>query len=72
MAVTDINSTYSTPKSKNAWAYLASEGAWRKLRGTSTDGVTNTFLLLALARANSKTANVTVDAASNEITAVYL
>ncbi len=71
MVSTTINSTYSTPSSKNAWAWPASEAGWRRVKGTSTDGVTNTFLLLALARANSKTANVTVDA-SNEITAVYL
>ena len=72
MAVTNINGSYSTPHSKNAWAFPATEGAWRKVQGLSTDGVSNTFLLLALARANGKTANVFTDATTNEITAVYL
>jgi hypothetical protein len=68
----NINQTYSTPASKNAWAHLPSPtSGWRKLKGTSNDGVTNTFLLLALAKATSKQAHVTVDG-SNEITAVYL
>ncbi len=71
MASTDVQLTYATPSSKNAWAYPADAGAWRKVKGTSTDGVTNTFLLLALARANGKKATVNVDA-SNEITSVYL
>lgn len=67
----NINRVYATPHNKNAWAHLASGNAWRKVKGISDDGVSNTFLLLALARANSKQAHVTVDG-SNEITAVYL
>jgi hypothetical protein len=68
---TAINRVYATPDSKNCWAYLASDNAWRKVNETSTDGVTNTHLLLALARANSKNASVFKNA-SNRITAVYL
>jgi hypothetical protein len=37
----------------------------------STDGVTNVFVLLALAKANNRQAHVTVDS-TNQITAVYL
>ena len=67
----NINQTYSTPGSKNAWAHLPSPSAgWRKIKGSSNDGVTNTFMLLALAKASAKQAHVTVDS-SNEITAVY-
>ncbi len=66
----NINQTYCTPHSKNAWAHLPSAG-WRKVQQTSNDGVTNTFLLLALAKATEKQAHVTVDG-SNQITAVYL
>lgn len=69
---TTVNSTYATPHSKNAWAHTADAGGWRKIKGTSEDGVTNTFLLLALARANNKSATVNYDAGTNEITAVYL
>ncbi len=65
-----INQTYATPHAMNAWANLAGEG-WRKVKPISADGVTNTHLLLALARATSKPANVIKDSA-NEITAVYL
>jgi hypothetical protein len=65
----NIDLTYSSPNSMNAWASLAGQG-WRKVKPVSTDGVTNTFLLLALARATNKQAHPDVDGA-NEITAVY-
>jgi len=66
----NINQTYSTPHSMNSWASLPNQG-FRKVKPIAADGVTNTFLLLALARATGKQAHVTVDGA-NEITAVYL
>ena len=67
----NINQTYATPHSMNAWAHLPSPSAgWRRVKRISTDGVTNTFLLLALAKAANKQAHVTVDGA-NEITAIY-
>ena len=65
----NLNMTYSTPNSMNAWASLPGQG-WRKVKPISTDGVTNTFMLLALARATNKQANVNLDGA-NEITSVY-
>jgi hypothetical protein len=65
----NIEQTYSTPHSMNAWARLPNQG-FRKVKPLTTDGVTNTFLLLALARATNKQAHVTTDGA-NEITAVY-
>ncbi|HYR10015.1 MAG TPA: hypothetical protein VEQ60_19735 [Longimicrobium sp.] len=65
----NINQTYSTPHSMNAWAALPA--GWRKVKPLAADGVTNTFLLLALARATNKQAHVTTDGV-NEITAVYL
>lgn len=70
MAWMNITTTYSTPHSMNAWADLPGQG-WRKVKPLSTDGVTNSFLLLALAKATGKQAFVGVDAA-NEITSVYL
>lgn len=66
----NVNQTYSTPHSMNAHAHLPGMG-WRKVKPISTDGVTNTFLLLALAKANTKQVTVITDGA-NEITAVYL
>ncbi len=65
-----INRTYATTASKNCWANLASTG-WRRVKPTTDSGVTNTHLLLSLARANSMQAYVTLDG-SNLITAVYL
>ena len=68
----NINQTYTTPHTMNAWAHVPSPTAgWRKVKPIATDGVTNTLLLLALARATGKQAHVTTDG-SNEITAVYL
>jgi hypothetical protein len=72
MASTAVTSTFATPHSKNAWAATADTSSWHKVKGISTDGVSNTFLLLALARANGKTVHTTYEAGSNEITAVYL
>lgn len=66
---TTINQTYATPHNKHSWAALPS--GWRKVKPLTDDGVTNTFILLALAKATNKQAHVTVDSA-NEITAVYL
>ena len=68
---TTINQVYATPHSKNAWAHIVSDNAWRKIKPTSDDGVTNTLLRLALAKANSKQAHVSKDG-GNQITAVYL
>ncbi|MGC1209223.1 MAG: M12 family metallopeptidase [Ornithinimicrobium sp.] len=63
-----VSSVYSTPHSKNAWAYLAGFG-WRKVEGLTTDGVSNTFAVLALARANGRNVHATFDGST--ITAAY-
>jgi hypothetical protein len=68
---TTINQVYATPHTKNCHAHVASDNAWRKVKPISDDGVTNTHLLLALARANSKKAYVVKDG-TNQITGVYL
>ncbi len=72
MASTAVNRTYSTPNSMNAWAWTADTSSWHKVKEVSTDGVTNTFVLLALARANGMSVNTTYEAGTNKITAVYL
>ncbi|MCE0486834.1 matrixin family metalloprotease [Ornithinimicrobium sediminis] len=59
---------YTTPHSKNAWAYPTGVG-WRKVAPTSTDGVTNTFAALVQARASDKPATMLVT--GTEITSVY-
>lgn len=72
MAWMNVNLTFARPGSRDAWAHLPSPSSgWRKVKPTSTDGVTNVFLLLTLAKANNRQAHVSLDS-SNEITAVYL
>jgi hypothetical protein len=69
---TTIGRIYSTPHSKNAWAWLNTPGGWRQVDGTSTDGHTNTHLVLTAARDSGKSVSVTTDAADSKIIAVYL
>jgi hypothetical protein len=72
MAWMNVNQTFARPGSRDAWAHLpVPSSGWRRVKPTSTDGVSNVFLLLALAKAHSRQAHVTVDS-SNEITGVYL
>jgi hypothetical protein len=72
MAWMNINQTHATPHSMVAWAHLPQPSSgWRRVKPISTDGVTNVFVLLALAKANNRQAHVTVDS-TNQITAVYL
>ena len=51
---------YSSPHSKNAWAYIESAG-WRKIDELSADGVTSLFDAACQARVTSKLVNVLVD-----------
>jgi hypothetical protein len=68
---TNINQVYASRDPQNAWAHLASTDAWHQILGGAGDGVTNVFVLLCAARANSKQAYVVLDA-GNKITAAYL
>lgn len=69
---TTIGRIYSTPHSSNAWAWLNAAGGWRKIAETSTDGHTNTHLVLTAARDSGATLRVDTDAADSKIVAVYL
>lgn len=55
-----VSMVYATPHSMNAWAWLSGHG-WRKIQPTSTDGVTNTLVLLAAARAKGRLVHVNFD-----------
>ena len=59
---------YSTADSMNAWAYIQTLG-WRKIKPTSTDGVTN--ILLALIQARISNQNVTIQVDGTFIYQVY-
>jgi hypothetical protein len=66
----NVLQTFGSNDSQNAWANISGPG-WRKIKPGATDGVTNVFLMLNAAKANSRTVSVFVDAA-NLITIAYL
>ncbi len=49
--------TYTTFHSQNGWARIDGLG-WRKIKTDNSDGVTNTFTLLSVAKANNRTVSV--------------
>ena len=55
-----VLSTYTSPHSMNAWAYVQDLG-WRKVQPLTPDGVTNMFGLLVKAQAYNKKVNVYAD-----------
>ena len=65
-----ITRTYTSPHSKNCWAYIGSIG-WRKVKPDTNDGSTNSFILLNADRANNRTISGTIND-SNEITILYM
>jgi immune inhibitor A len=52
--------TYTTHHSQNAWALIADLG-WLKIKTGSANGVTNCFVLLCDAKANSRNVNIYTD-----------
>lgn len=67
-----IGRIYSTPHSKNAWAWVTAAGGWRRIDDNSEDGHTNTHLVLTAARESGANVSVHTNAADDRITAVYL
>jgi len=65
----EVNRTYATIHSKNAWAYFQGLG-WRKIQPVSPDGVTNMLALFAEAVANGK--RVTIYADGNFVYQAYM
>lgn len=55
-----VLSTYTSPHSMNAWAYIQDNG-WRKVQPLTPDGVSNMFTLLAEAQASNARVHVYVD-----------
>ena len=55
-----ISRAYTTSDSKNAWAYVNTVG-WRKISPDAPDGVTDVFMTVCEAVANSKKASVYLD-----------
>ena len=66
-----VEQVYATPTSTNAWAKLALGVGWRRIKPLTPDGVTNVFVLLCAARANSQMVRVHVDG-SDTITRAWM
>lgn len=56
-----IGTTYATHHLNNCWANINGIG-WRKMDGTSNDGVTNLFALVVMAQAFGRPVSVQIDA----------
>lgn len=50
--------THSKNGSKLAYAIINGVSGWKRIRPTSTDGVTNIFMILSTARANGRKVDV--------------
>ena len=55
-----VYSTFTSPHSMNAWAYIQDKG-WRKVQTLTPDGVSNVFTLLVEAQASNSRVHVYVD-----------
>jgi immune inhibitor A len=55
-----VLSTFTSPHSKNAWAYIQDVG-WRLIQTLTPDGVTNMFEQLTEAQASNRKVHVYVD-----------
>lgn len=53
-----VNRTYSSNDSQNAWAIIDTISGWKKIKTGATDGVTNIFVMLNAAKANSRPVDV--------------
>jgi len=53
--------------SRNAWVWISSIGAWRRIRPDNADSVTNILILAAEAKANNRLIDVEIDNSANQI-----
>ena len=63
--------TYAHHTSEFAWANLDGGIGWKQLKNGAPDGVTNLFVMMNAAKANSRNVNVNIDDAGL-ITTAYL
>ena len=57
--------------SRQAWAIIAGLSGWKRIRPSTTDGVTNCYSLLCIAQANNRKVNVFLNS-SDQIERVTL
>lgn len=53
--------------SKMAWAIIGGISGWKRIKPTSTDGVSNIFTILSVALANGRNVDVFISADGNNI-----
>lgn len=63
--------TFVSPHSMNAWGLIDTQ-PWRKVQTTSTDGVTNMFLLLNAAKGSGRTVSGSYDDATGLLYTLYM
>ncbi|MEO8851917.1 MAG: hypothetical protein ABI360_09330 [Allobranchiibius sp.] len=66
-----VTSTYASPHSTNAWAYLAT-GPWRQVQKLSPDGTTNMFMLLNAAKAGGRSVSGSYDDTTGMLYTLYM
>ena len=66
-----VTRTFVSSNAQNAWGYIDGIG-WKKVKPTSTDGVTNVFTILCAAKANDMTVSGNIEDDSDQITYLYL
>lgn len=62
--------TFASVDSKNAYAFIENDN-WRQLEPTSTDGVTNVFIMMNEARGSGRRVNVFING-NGRISIAYL
>jgi len=67
----NVVQTYASNDSQNAWVNLSGLG-WKKIKPTSTDGVTNVFIIFNAAKANNRTVNAFIEDAIQQVSIAYL
>ena len=54
----EVVRTHSKNGSRLAYAIISGISGWKRIRPTSTDGVTNIFMIVSVARANKRRVDV--------------
>ena len=53
-----VTRTYTTHNGQNCWAIISGTSGWKKVKTGAADGVTNVFVALCDARANSRPVDI--------------
>jgi hypothetical protein len=67
-----VRYVWTNYQSRNAWVWLDSIGAYRRIRPDNADAVTNMMTLAAEARANNRQVDVEIDDSTSQINYITL